>query len=335
MKLCLKILAVAIIAATSYSLIGCAGPASFSYQNISIALSMSCSDCPNGVLYNPAYPVPPYTSSLGSGSGGIAPAGSVVYMANSGEGGTYLITAQVTNAPPNVTWALLPSQDLSDITVLPTGTGTPVGESGNAYGTINSASGNTAYISQNGPPSYGGAALQQALALGIPQGDFMITASVPSNPSNPSQMYTYQQLVQPYNQGNPSVVLIPKTPTNPSGITTSVAMVPRNTNFQFTGYAVGATPCYTLATCNAISPGDPLYTTDNTVVWSVGNATAGPGSATVGGMVNGVPGPYGTITQTGLYTAPSVIPITGYQPIIVLASHLAPTQTNVAYITIQ
>ena len=42
MKLGLRILAVAVIAATSISLIGCAGPAGFSYQNVSITLSPMC-----------------------------------------------------------------------------------------------------------------------------------------------------------------------------------------------------------------------------------------------------------------------------------------------------
>ena len=38
MKLCLKILALATIAATTYSMVSCAAPASFSYQNVAITL---------------------------------------------------------------------------------------------------------------------------------------------------------------------------------------------------------------------------------------------------------------------------------------------------------
>jgi hypothetical protein len=132
--------------------------------------------------------------------------------------------------------------------------------------------------------------------------------------------------------------MFPRTPTNPTGLTTSVATVPRGTSFQFTGYAVGAAPCFTTSTCNSYYQGAPLDSTDNTVIWLVGNANTtlgGAGSATIGGLVNGVPGPYGTITQTGLYTAPAVIPISGFQPIVVMESHAAPTVQAIAYITIQ
>jgi hypothetical protein len=132
--------------------------------------------------------------------------------------------------------------------------------------------------------------------------------------------------------------MFPRTPTNITGLTDSVATVPRGTSFQFTGYAVGAPPCTSTSACNAIYQGAPLNSTDNTVIWLVGNANTtlgGVGNATIGGLVNGVPGPYGTITQTGLYTAPSVIPLSGYQPLIVMESHAVPAVTPpVAYITI-
>jgi hypothetical protein len=39
MKLCLKIFAIATIAAFTYSLIGCAAPASFTYSNVGIVLT--------------------------------------------------------------------------------------------------------------------------------------------------------------------------------------------------------------------------------------------------------------------------------------------------------
>jgi hypothetical protein len=344
MRLCLRILVVAIIAATSLSLTGCAGPAGFSYQNVTVTLTPFCTDCPQGIFYNPAYPLPTYVTptSNPAAAGSPSPPGSVLYMFNQGEGGTDWFQADVTNAPPNITWAVYPTPDLGDITLLPSGTGAiEGGAAGNNfynYGSFVSASGNIAYFAQSGIPTYtGGPALQQAIAMGIPQGDVMLTASVPSNPSNPSQTVTASQLIQMcVNQGNPSVQMFPKTPTNPSQ-TTSVATVPRGTSFQFTGYAVGATPCSAAAACNAIYPGAPLNTADNTVVWLVGNANAtfgGVGNLAVGGLVNGVPGPYGTITQTGLYTAPAVIPPSGYNPLIVMESHFAPTVQALAYITI-
>jgi hypothetical protein len=342
----LRILAVAIIAAASISLIGCAGPAGFSYQNVTVTLTPTCQDCPNGIIYNPAFPMPTVvtpTSSPGA-PGAPSPAGSVLLEPNSGPGGVFLFQADVTNAPPNLTWALYPTPDLGDITVLPSGSGSiEGGTAGNvfySYGTIVSASGTNAYFALNGIPAYtGGPALQQALAMGIPQGDVLITASVPSDPANPSSVATARQLIQIFNPtGSPSLQMFPRTPTNITGLTDSVATVPRGTSFQFTGYAVGAPPCTSTSACNAIYQGAPLNSTDNTVIWLVGNANTtlgGVGNATIGGLVNGVPGPYGTITQTGLYTAPSVIPLSGYQPLIVMESHAVPAVTPpVAYITI-
>jgi hypothetical protein len=360
MKLGLRILAVAIIAATSISLIGCAGPAGFSYQHVTITLSPMCEDCPNGIIYNPAYPVPvPASGGFGIGAGsaggtagspGAPPRpGSVLLQPQAGPGAVFWFQADVTNAPANITWNIYPTPDLADITVLPSGTGaTEGGTAGNTsstnYGSFVSASGNVAYYNEgSGIPTYtGGPALQQALAMGIPQGDVLIQATVPSDPANPSTVATVNLLVQLFTPaGSPSVQMFPRTPTNPTGLTTSVATVPRGTNFQFTGYAVGAPPCLSPSACNNIYQNAPINTTDNTVVWLVGNANTtlgGVASATVGGLVNGVPGPYGTITQTGLYTAPAVIPISGFQPLIVLEAHANLGVTSLAalaYITIQ
>ncbi len=351
MKLCLKVLAVAVIATTCISLIGCAGPARLRLSKRHRHPDTFCEDCPNGIIWNPAFPVPNpasggFLTGVGaaggtSGSPG-APAlpGSVLLQPNAGPGGVFWFQADVTNAPANLTWNIYPTPDLGDITVLPSGSATPVGgAAGNnfySYGSIVSASGNVAYFSQTGIPTYtGGPALAQALAMGIPQGDILLTASVPSDPANPSSVATARLLIQMFNPtGSPSVQMFPRTPTNPTGLTTSVATVPRGTSFQFTGYAVGAPPCLTTASCNAISQGAPLNSTDNTVVWLVGDAHDGAGLATVGGLVNGVPGPYGTITQTGVYTAPSVIPISGFNPLVVMEAHAAPTVQALAYITI-
>ena len=145
MKLCLKILAVAVIAASTYSLTGCAAPPSFSYQNVSIAISGQCADCENSgtvLLYNPAYPQPPNP-------------GSVAYMPpGGGQGGETLFTAVVTNAPQsNVSWAIYPTPNLTGIDNLPTGTSAPVTESGSGVGQLTAVSGNTLYYTApSGPP---------------------------------------------------------------------------------------------------------------------------------------------------------------------------------------
>src|ERR1017187_6060294 len=155
MKLCLKILAIAVIAVSTYSLIGCAAPPSFSYQNISISISAQCSDCGTAAgLYNPAYPLPPLP-------------GNVIYASpGGGQGGDILLTATVTNAPSSVTWTIYPTPNLGSINNPPTGTTFPVGESGSSVGSISAASGNTAdYHVAGSPPIYSGAALQQAQAM--------------------------------------------------------------------------------------------------------------------------------------------------------------------------
>jgi hypothetical protein len=322
MKLCLKILAIVIIAASTYSIIGCAAPASFSYQNVAITLSVQCADCP-AITYNPAQP-------------------SVLLEPNSGQGGVYLFTAQVTNAPANITWNVYPTPNLSEPGVLPTGTA-PTGTTGGpaefnpAVGTVSAASGNTAYFTQNGVPVYTGASLLQAQALGIPQGDTLLVASVPSDPNNPSAVATASVLIQHFNgstvQGPPSVFLTPRTPLTPAGLVNPVVTVshlaPNNT-FQFVGGVVGAAPCLTVTTCTIQGTLYPTNTTDNTPVWEVGPAPFSLSTA----IPCTVPAtcPYGTISSTGLYTAPTVIPAT--QPVVVLVSHLVPTVNAFAYVAV-
>ncbi len=333
MKLCLKILAIAIVAATTYSVIGCTAPSSFSYQNVAITLSVECGDCPTPI-YNPAYPAPAVV-------GQPAPAGSVVTEPNNGQGGTYLFTAHVTNAPANVSWALFPTPNLSDPSNLPTGTTLPVGESSSSVGQVNIASGNTAYyVIPSGIPVYTGAALAQAQALGIPQGMVLLVASVPSDPNDPSKKVSANQLIQIFNTasnlGPPTVNLVPRTPTNPANLTNPVVTVshlaPNNT-FQFTGFAVGAAPCSSVCLLPAsASPGIPqvqfpLNSTDNGVVFEVGPAPFSLATAVPGGSMT-----YGTISATGLYTAPATIPAT--QPVVYVISHAVPSANAYAYIAV-
>jgi len=95
--------------------------------------------------------------------------------------------------------------------------------------------------------------------------------------------------------------------------------------------------------CSSISGGN----TSNAAAITVPSATvrvnqylqvSATSPAAGGGMafsVNGVPGgnaAFGTISSTGLYTAPATIPAT--QPVVVLSSEISPTVTAYAYITI-
>jgi len=340
MKLCLKILAIVVIAASTYSLIGCSAPAGFSYQNVTIALSAQCSDCPAGISFNPNYPVP---ATNGTQQTTAIPAGAVLTMDNQGEGGVIELLATVTNAPASsITWSIYPQPNLGSIDANPSGTSTPVGESGSSVGSFvtpggstTTASGPTAYYSQGGIPVYGGAALVQANALGIPQGDVMIVASVPSDPNNPSAVVTYNQLVQIYNgstaQGPPTTYLTPKTPTTPAGLTNPVVTVPHNGGtYAFYGGTVGAGACLTTATCGTL----PLYSTDNTSIWEVGPTPYSLTTAVIGGNAS-----LGTISTTGVYTAPATIPTTAVtgtagEVVVIVASHLVPTVATYAYVGI-
>jgi hypothetical protein len=326
MKLCLKLAALLITAVAVYSVIGCSAPAGFSYQNVSVSISVECGDCP-AIIYNPAYPAP-------SVVGQPAPPGSVVTEPNNGQGGTYLFTAHVTNAPANVTWALYPTPNLVDPTS-PSGTSTPVGEQGSSVGSINVASGNTVYYVVNGVPVYTGAALQQAQALGILQGMVLLTATVPTDPNDPSKVVTASQLIQIFGgtnaQGPPTAYLVPRTPTTPAGITTPVISVPRGTSYQFYGGIVGAAPCTSTAACLLVGPTAPINTVDNGAVWEVGPS---PFSlATAVQCTTPALCPYGTITQTGLYTAPATPP--AITPVVVLISHYVSSVSAFAYVGVQ
>jgi hypothetical protein len=326
MKLCLKLLAIAVIAVSTYSLTGCSAPPTYSYQNVTISISSFCSDCAagatlnGGTLYNPAYPQPPNP-------------GSIILVPNQSEGSTTTFVATVTNAPQtNVTWTLYPTPNLGDIDTLPSGTATPVGESGNPIGTIQAASGNTIYYTVPGPPVYSGAALVQANQLGIPQGDILLVASVPVDPANPAVVATQSQLIQVYGSSSPSTYLTPHTGLTPSGQTQPVVTVPRNTSYAFYGGTVGALPCTNATACGT----SPVNSTDNTSVWEVGPAPYSLGTAIVGGNST-----YGTITQQGVYTAPAVIPTTtnstttiNGEVVVIVSAHALPTIATYAYVAI-
>lgn len=310
MKFCSRVFAVAVIASI-YALIGCAAPSSFSYKNVSLALTANCYDC-SGIAYSVATP----TTIL------VPPGGST--------GGCIEFTAVATNAPATPTWTLIPTPNLGIPDPFPTSTsGTPT-ESSSQVGTVADPSGPTNfYCGPNGPPVYSGAALLQAQAAGVPQGDVLMVVSIPADPNNPSAVATATQLFQIYSTsttaGPPTVHLSPSTPT---GSTTSAVTVPRGTTYQFSGFAVGAAPC-TTALNNCTIPANTAYpsgitypagTTINNLFWEV-NGVIGGSTAE------------GFITQNGLYTAPAAVPAT--QPIVTAVSQSVATVVGTAYVTIQ
>jgi len=341
MKLCLKILAIAIVATFTYSLIGCAAPASFTYSNVGITLTQFCSDC--GTITN------------GTEAEWDPNQPGVILLPNGGEGEVITLTAHVTNAPPNITWQVYPTNNLGIPNPPASGSGTPVGESSIAGNTgyLVVTSGNTAIYSCGQIPIYSGAELVQAqnmqytityttLSLpgngvpteetinkqvtGIPMGYTLVSASVPNNPDNPSSVSTAYQLFENYNENSttPTLYLTPHTPTSPSGLTTSVVTIPHGTTYQFFGGAAGAQPCIAPGGGATCINGLPNFSTDDTVIWEVGATTA---TAVQGGSAL-----YGTISSTGLYSAPATVPAT--QPVVVMASHAVPNSTMYAYITV-
>ena len=341
MKLCLKILAIAIVATFTYSLIGCAAPASFTYSNVGITLTQFCSDC--GTITN------------GTEAEWDPNQPGVILLPNGGEGEVITLTAHVTNAPPNITWQVYPTNNLGIPNPPASGSGTPVGESSIAGNTgyIIATSGTTAVYSCGQIPIYSGAELVQAqnmqytityttLSLpgngvptlqtvnkqvtGIPMGYTLVSASVPNNPDNPSSVSTAYQLFENYNENSttPTLYLTPHTPTSPSGLTTSVVTIPHGTTYQFFGGAAGAQPCIAPGGGTYCISGLPNFSTDDTVIWEVGATTA---TAVQGGSAL-----YGTISSTGLYSAPATVPAT--QPVVVMASHQVPNSTMYAYITV-
>ena len=354
MKLCLKLFVVALVAAFTYSLIGCAAPTGFSYQNVGITLQEFCTYTCTQVTYDPNLQLPA-VSSLN------IPAVPYVWQINATN---YYFTATAQNAVPNFTWALYPTENLTEPNPYPTGgSATSIGEAspGPTDGYFNAGPGNTGntvlYYTPSAP-IYTGAALAQAESFkytvsgttqflspqgvpsiitntasmtGIPQGNVLLAVSVPSSATNPAQTYTYYQLME-LTTGIRSY-LIPSTPTNPSGLTTPVVTVPRGTTFQFYGGAVGAGACGTVASCSLQAVGyQTLNSVDDTVLWEVGSSTS---TACVNGTT-GCQTTYGTISTSGLYTAPINSP-TGSFPftaVVVLAPHLALSSTQTAYITV-
>jgi len=328
MKLCLKILAIVIVAASVVSLIGCAAPAHFSYSNVTLSLS-----------YTPCYNnCPPLTFN---------PANlNALVVSGPNASGCVNVFATVTNAPANITYSLYPTPSL--VGIKPSGQTQQLSPVGN----INFGTGTTTFYCAPGlVPVYTGTALEQAQAMGIPQGDVELVAGVPNNLNTPSSSCvlptspgctTFVQLFQIYNQGGSAAVsLFPSTPTG--FITSAVTLNTRppsascpacQNQFQFNGFAVGATPCTSTTACLINGTAYPLNTPDNKVLWLAGQ---GGTTGTLATSVNGGSTTYGTVTSTGLYTAPTTVPpgSTLYPQVLVIAqSEAYPAITVSAYVTI-
>ena len=227
MKLCSKLLAIAIICSAA-SLISCAGPSSFSYQKVTMSLTFA-------PWCNCFAPVGTFYSINPAGAGGIT--GAVEIPTGGGEGGCDELIASVTNAPLNPTWAILPA-----------GTNT---------GTLNSAApgGTNFYCAPNGAPIYSGAQLAAARAAGIVdsngnvvQGTAEVQVTNPADPTNPANVvsasvfYQFSAIGSGGSSGPPTGVGVGISGLAlPANVT-----VPLGGTYQFAGYVTGVggfNPC--------------------------------------------------------------------------------------------
>jgi hypothetical protein len=345
MKLCSKILAIAILAFTTYAMVGCAAPAGYSYQNVSIALSNYCDDCGTGD------PV----------SGATTNGYETTFILNNSAGGCLLFNATVYNAPPNVSWALHPTANLVQEGIAADVTPT--------LGTLSNSTGLSNYYCQNGAPVYGGLALTQASALGIPNGDILMTLSVPVDPTNPSAVFTRGEMIQIYSTA-PVANVVPGSNGNVPAVN-----IPHGTgSYVFGGFITKAEPCGPtgggLPVCSQTTTVDlgtytpTLYTANSNVDWALSininnvlsdtttlctftsfpttaqlatanaatpllNECTLEGFIVLGGTYNGVI-TLGTTTAT--YYAPSAVPTN--QPVVVVQADASPQVQALAYVGI-
>jgi hypothetical protein len=310
MKLCSKLLVFAILATTCFALISCAGPtnASSTYKNVSISLSYYpiCNGCGTTGTGGFTYGVNP------PGAGGITGAvicspasstclvngtelcssttqtcvtgGAIEMPPGGGSGSCVELYVTVTNAPLNPTFTILPA---------------PVSTSASSnVGTLGVPIGNTVfYCEASGIPIYSGAQLAQAQAAGLPMGTTEVVVTNPADPNNPSvvvssSLYFSFQLLAP-----------------PTGLLAGVlpggnVTVPLGGTFQFTGYIAGNSGF--IIPSGAVAPtGGCTTAIANTCI------PAYQPSYLVNGVIGGAgtgAGQFGTISSTGLYTAPTAYP---------------------------
>jgi hypothetical protein len=308
MKLCSKLLVIAILASTCV-MISCAGPASSSYQNVSISMLYYpiCNGCGTTGTGGFTYGVnPPGDGGIPSvvypqcaantATAGCQNNGTVLCNANNlcttvgaiemppggGSGSCIELFANVTNAPLNPTWTIVPAPVASSAT--------------SNVGTLASQTGSTNfYCEPNSIPVYTGVQLAQARAAGIPQGNTEVIVSNPTDPANPSSVVTAKlyfafQLLAP-----PTGIVVG---FNDVAAGTSVT-VPLGTSYNLNGYVAGIGALNTCPTGSGAAYG----VTYNILPVPAGGATSG--------------GQFGTITPTNslsgntvVYTAPSAYPNT-------------------------
>jgi len=360
MKRYLKIFTLIAIAAFTYSLTGCAAPATSSYKNIGVTLKASpCGQCEaQQFIFNTVAPQP---TPIANSENYILTPGAILDLPMNGGGTNECVfyTATVTNAPTtNLTWTIYPQASLLNPYPLPSGTTNPpnyeVGFFSNNGNTTPSTPG--VYVTQTGlelangtsnfycppltPPIYSGATLLQAQQMGIPQGDVMITVSAPTDPSNPSAVATASTMLQIYEVNSTAyIALVPSTPKGDTNNAVTVSHSSPSNTYTFAAIVVGTPPCATAATCGS----SPTNTTDNTVTWEVGFGGSAGGSFTgvVGGSTT-----YGTIvpitcpaslasqlfTSCATYTAPAAIP--AVPPVVVAVAHSNAAVVADAYVNI-
>jgi hypothetical protein len=282
MKRCSSLLAFAAIAST-IGLVSCAGPSGYNYKNVVVSLSFNpgCSGvCVNtGVFLT--VPKPTNPGDL------VGPVGAIEMPIGSGGSGSCVeLTASITNAPPNFTWTILPSLTPA-VPGAGSGTTYPPTQAGPNIGTLAYTTGATNYYCvPNSVPIYTGAAWAQAQALGIQQGETVVQVSAPADPNNPAITASATQAMTFQGATLPSQILVGMIPSG-------TLSIPLNSTFQFQGYVVGANGYRTL-----IGVTNPIPAQAQT--WYV---TAPGGSAVAGGNAT-----IGTISSTGLYTAPAAYP---------------------------
>ena len=326
MKLCYKILVIAISAST-FVLTSCSGPSSFAYQNVTLSVQFAL------VGYAGNFPVNPIgdggitgailpqcssnTTATGCNYGGTVYCNSnaqctttsEILMPPGGSAGSCIeLYASVTNTALNPTWTIYPSP-------LPTNGNSNVGAF-NAPSGGTTTTGSTAFYCEPGsPPIYSGAQLAQAQTLGpggtpLPQGTTAVVVTNPIDPSNPSNVAT-TTLYFAYQSTGSSTVAIGMSPT-------LSAVVPLRGTLQFTGYVAGqngyGNPCNQVPAPTTSIPGTAL-------TWEAGPSQ---GTQYVGGNGTGA-GQYGTIVATGpntaIYTAPTSYPSsTVHSAVVVLES---------------
>ena len=307
MKLCSKLLVIAILTSTC-ALISCAGPsnASSTYKNVTISLSYYpiCNGCGTTGTGGFTYGVNP------PGAGGITGAvicspasstclvngtelcsttnftcttgGAIEMPPGGGSGSCAELYTTVTNAPLNPTYTIIPA---------------PVASSASSnVGSLGVPIGNTVfYCEANGIPIYSGAQLAQAQAAGLPMGTTEVVVTNPADPNDPTQVvsahlyFTFQSLTPPTTNFVAGLL--------PGGNIT----VPLGGTFQFTGYIAGDNGFIIPAGATAPTGGCttaiagvciPAYQANYNVNGTIGGSTL-----------------YGTISSTGLYTAPAVYPV--------------------------